>query len=259
MKRSSLAALLILSLTSNSSLSADSDLEAVQLLQKSEALMRSSATAAEYQIDIVRPDWQRSMTFRSLDDPKHQRFRMEILSPRKTKGTVFLKIDNKLSMYLPKLRKQIAISPAMMHDDWMGSDFTNQDLLETDSLISDYSHQIVARESNGGNAILTIESTPLPEAVVAWKKLIHRIRANGLPMDVTYVCKRGNKVRRLVFDLPKEMDGRMIPTRWTMESLLEAGKYTVVTLQSIDFDTQVKEDSFHPMTQGKSDSTDNDP
>lgn len=226
---------------------AESDEEALALLRKSEALMRSSATAAEYQVDIIRQDWQRTMTFRSLDDQLKQRFRMEILSPRKTKGTVFLKIDNKLSMYLPKLRRQIAISPAMMQDDWMGSDFTNQDLLETDSLITGYTHRITKREGQGNESIVTIESVPQADATVSWKKLEHRIRADGIPVDVTYICKRGKQTRRLSFDELKEMDGRLIPTRWTMESLKEAGKRTVITLTSIDFETQLNEALFTPM------------
>jgi outer membrane lipoprotein-sorting protein len=239
-------ATLILSLVSSGALATQSDQEALDLLRASEALMRSSATAAEYQIDIIRPDWQRTMLFRSLDDFSNNRFRMEILSPRKTKGTVFLKVDNKLSMYLPKLRKQIAISPAMMQDAWMGSDFNNQDLLETDSVISSYTHKISKREGQGDTAIITIESTPKPDASVSWLRLEHRLQANGLPLEVTYICKREIPSRRLTFDNPREMDGRTIPTRWTMESLKEEGKHTTITLKSIDFDTQYSDDAFTP-------------
>ncbi|MEN8168158.1 MAG: outer membrane lipoprotein-sorting protein [Pseudomonadota bacterium] len=239
-------AILILSLLSGIASATQSDQEALDLLRASEALMRSSATAAEYQIDIIRPDWQRTMLFRSLDDFSNNRFRMEILSPRKTKGTVFLKVDNKLSMYLPKLRKQIAISPAMMQDAWMGSDFNNQDLLETDSVISGYTHKIIKREGQGDTAIITIESTPQPDATVSWLRLEHRLQANGMPLEVSYICKRGIPSRRLTFDSPREMDGRTIPTRWTMESLLEEGKQTTITLKSIDFDTQYSDEAFTP-------------
>ncbi len=229
----------------------ESEPEALALLQKSEALMRSPATLAEYQVDIIRPDWQRTMTFRSLDDHVNKRFRMEILSPRKTKGTVFLKIDNKLSMYLPKLRRQIAISPAMMHDAWMGSDFNNQDLLETDSMISSYTHRITKREGSDKNAIISIESIPHPDATVSWLRLEHRLRTDGTPIDVTYICKRGNPARRLEFDTPMEMDGRILPTRWNMVSLREEGKRTTITLKSIDFDTALNEELFTPMHKSK--------
>ena len=243
-------AIVLLALFANALFAAESEKEALALLQKSESLMRSPATAAEYQIDIIRPDWQRTMTFKSLDDHVKQRFRMEILSPRKTRGTVFLKIDNKLSMYLPKLRRQIAISPAMMHDAWMGSDFNNQDLLETDSLINGYTHRITQREGSGADEIIHIESLPLEETTVTWLRLEHRIRADGTPVDVTYICKRG-KARRLSFDQIEEMDGRLIPTRWTMESLREEGKRTIVSLTNIDFDTHLDEALFTPMKADK--------
>lgn len=226
-----------------------SDPEAVDLLHKSEALMRSQATAAEYRVDIIRPDWQRTMTFRSLDDMRNDRFRMEILSPRKTKGTVFLKIDNTLSMYLPKLERRINISPAMMQDPWMGSDFNNQDLLETDSLIDDYTHHIVSREGEGDEAVITIESTPNPDAKVTWKKLLQRVRADGMPLELEYRCERRAN-RRMVFDHFKEMDGRTIPTRWVMTPLDSEGKRTVITLTSIDFNAEFSNKLFSPETQG---------
>lgn len=226
-----------------------SDPEALSLLKKSEALMRSAATVAEYRVDIIRPDWQRTMTFRSHDDMRNNRFRMEILSPRKTRGTVFLKIDNTLSMYLPKLERRITISPAMMQDPWMGSDFNNQDLLETDSLIDDYTHKIVKREGEGDQAVITIESTPVPDAKVSWKALLQRIRADGMPLEMEYRCERRAN-RRMVFSQFQEMDGRTIPTQWTMTPLDSEGKHTVITLTSIDFDASFSDNLFTPETQG---------
>lgn len=245
----SLSILILLSFYVCPALAEDSDPAAVELLNKSESLMRSSATVAEYQVDIIRPDWQRTMTFRSHDDMLNNRFRMEILSPRKTKGTVFLKVNNTLSMYLPKLERQINISPAMMQDPWMGSDFNNQDLLETDSLIGDYIHHIINREGEGDQAIITIESTPTPTAKVTWKKLLQRIRADGMPLEFEYRCeKRAN--RRMVFDQFKLMDGRMIPTRWIMTPQDSEGKQTIITLTSIDFDASFDASLFTPGAKG---------
>jgi outer membrane lipoprotein-sorting protein len=225
-----------------------SDPQAVDLLQKSETLMRSETTVAEYRVEIIRPDWQRTLTFRSHDELRSNRFRMEILSPRKTKGTVFLKVDNTLSMYLPKLERRINISPAMMQDPWMGSDFNNQDLLETDSLVDAYSHKITQREGEGEQAVYTIESTPIPNAKVSWKTLVHRIRADGMPLELSYRCERkGN--RHMVFDQIQEMDGRSIPTRWTMYPDDSETKRTVITLTGIDFDADFDDSVFTPEAQ----------
>jgi outer membrane lipoprotein-sorting protein len=238
-------ALSLLIVCSSVSLADETEQEAADLLRKTEALMRSSGTIAEYQVDIIRPDWQRTMSFRSHDDADNNRFRMEILSPRKTKGTVYLKVNNILSMYLPKLRRQINISPAMMQDPWMGSDFNNQDLLETDSLVDQYSHRIIQREGIREQAVVTIESTPSATASVAWKRLIQRIRADGIPLEIEYQCeKRAN--RRLVFDQIKSMGGRLIPTRWAMTPLDQPGKSTVITLKSIQFNVPLADELFNP-------------
>ncbi|MBT3030751.1 MAG: outer membrane lipoprotein-sorting protein [Candidatus Thiodiazotropha endolucinida] len=238
-------ALWILIICSSGSLAGETEQEAVDLLRKTETLMRSSGTVAEYQVDIIRPDWQRTMSFRSHDDIDNNRFRMEILSPRKTKGTVYLKVNNILSMYLPKLRRQINISPAMMQDHWMGSDFLNQDLLETDSLVDQYSHRILAREGVGEQAIVTIESTPSPTATVTWKRLIQRIHANGIPLEMEYQCEKMAN-RRMIFDQVRIMDGRLIPTRWTMVPQDQPGKSTVITLKSIQFNVPLADDIFNP-------------
>jgi outer membrane lipoprotein-sorting protein len=226
-----------------------SDPQALELLRKSEALMRSQATVADYRVDIIRPDWQRTTTFRSHDETGSNRFRMEILSPRKTKGTLFLKVDNTLSMYLPKLERRINISPAMMQDPWMGSDFNNQDLLETDSLIDAYTHKIVQREGEGEQAVYTIESALKPGAKLSWKRLVHRLRADGIPLELDYHCDRKDG-RRMMFDQIKEMDGRTIPTRWTMYPDSGEAKRTVITLTGIDFDAEFDSNVFSPETQG---------
>ena len=226
-----------------------SDPQALELLQKSEALMRSQATVAEYRVDIIRPDWQRTLTFRSHDELSSNRFRMEILSPRKTKGTVFLKLDGTLSMYLPKLERRINISPAMMQDPWMGSDFNNQDLLETDSLLDAYTHTVIQQENEGGQTVYTIESTPKPDAKISWKSLLHRIRADGMPLEMSYRCERRTN-RRMVFDQIQQMDGRNIPTRWTMYPDGDETKRTIITLTGIDFDADFDDSVFTPETQG---------
>lgn len=217
---------------------ADSDPAALELLRKSERLMRGSGTEGVYRVRIVRPEWERTLRLKSIDDAVNGRYRLEMLQPRKVKGTVFLKVDNRLSMYLPKLRREIAISPAMMHDPWMGSDFNNQDLLESSALLDRYEHRIVGREGEGGNAVITIESTPKPGSAVSWMGLKQRFRADGLPLEIRYLCKQERRERVLRFEQPREMDGRVIPTRWVMQPLAQPDRRTVIEVEEIRFDVQ---------------------
>ena len=228
-------ALLALALLSSGGAAAESDPAAVELLRKSEQLMRGSGTEGIYRVEIVRPEWQRTLRLKSIDDALNDRYRLEMLKPRKVKGTVFLKLDDRLSMYLPKLRRNIAISPAMMHDPWMGSDFNNQDLLESSALLESYEHRIIGREGAGERAVITIESTPKPDSAVSWLRLEQRIRTDGLPLEIRYHCRQDQRKRVLRFEQPRQMDGRVIPTRWIMQPLALPDQRTVIEVEEIRF------------------------
>ncbi len=217
------------------------DAEALQLLRKSEALMRGGGSEGRYRVLIQRPDWQRELQLTSIDDGARQRFRLEMLKPRKVQGTVFLKKDGRLSMYLPKLRREIAISPAMMHDPWMGSDFNNQDLLESDALIDSYDHRIKARDGD----LITIESTPKPDAAVSWIRLEQKIRSDGIPVAIHYHCKKGERARVLRFEQPKTLGGRLIPSRWVMQPLAKPDQHTLIEIEEIRFDVTPDDRLFH--------------
>ncbi len=237
-------ALLALLITGTGPTAAGSDPEALELLRKSEQLMRGTGTEGVYRVHIVRPEWQRTLRLKSIDDALNDRYRLEMLKPRKVKGTVFLKVDDRLSMYLPKLRRKIAISPAMMHDPWMGSDFNNQDLLESSALLDRYEHRIVRREGEGESAVITIESTPKPGSAVSWMGLEQRFRADGLPLEIQYLCKQDQRRRVLRFEQPREMGGRVIPTRWVMQPLALPDQHTLIEVEEVRFDVQPDDSLF---------------
>lgn len=221
-----------------------SDPEALAALRRSENLLRSGSSIATYRMTVTRPDWSRTLRFVSHDDRPRDRFRLEVLEPAKIKGTVFLKVGGRLSMYLPKLEREIAISPVMMQDPWMGSDFNNQDLLEASALLSSYDHRVVVREGSGRGAVLTVESSPKEGAAVVWGRLRQRVRADGVPVWVEYLDAQGGVARRVDFDEVRAMGGRTIPTRWVMTPADRPGHRTEVVLETIRFGTRIPDGVF---------------
>lgn len=205
------------------------------MLRQGGQRMRPSSSISVYRIEITRPDWSRSMRFGSHDDLRHGRFRMEILEPRKPRGTLFFKEGERLSMYLPKRGREVHISPLMIHDPWMGSDFNNQDLLEAGSLIEAYSHRIVDRQGAGDDQIITIESLPRPGSAVVWGKLVQRACADGLPLQAAFLNGPQKVLRRLKFEDYRETGGRRLPTRWIMTPTGKPGYRTEIILEEVQF------------------------
>ena len=156
--------------------------DAKGLIQQAQDLLRSNTSIARYTMRIEAPDWQREMRLDSWDDRPNKRFFIRILAPRKDRNTTWLKDGVNLWMYLPRLERDIRIPPSMMLSGWMGSDFTNDDLVKMESMVEDYTHRIVAEDASG----FTVESLAKPDAPVVWGKVIHRIGRDGIPRSDAY-------------------------------------------------------------------------
>jgi len=221
-------------------LSMAADINAKDVIQKVQDLMRSNTSTARYTMQIQTSDWQRSITFQSWDDRIEKRFFIRVLSPRKEKGTTWLKSDKNLWMYLPKLERDIRIPASMMLSSWMGSDFTNDDLVKMDSVVNDYNHRILSTSKHS----VTIESTAKPDAPVVWGKILHVVSDEGIPLSDDYYDEHGVHIRHLEFSDVQDMDGRRIPTLWTMKPFNDKGKKTLLKLEKATFDKPIQASVF---------------
>ena len=107
------------------------------LLDKVDRLYRSDSSHATMEMKIVTENWERTTVMevwsRGMNDTL-----IKILSPRKDKGIKTLKLGNQMWNYFPKINKVLKVPPSMMMNSWMGSDFTNDDLVKENTLAEDY-------------------------------------------------------------------------------------------------------------------------
>ena len=205
--------------------------EAHDVMRRMQVLLRADTNRARYTMQVITPEWRREIRLQSWDDRPGRRFFIRILAPRKDRDTTFLKVGPNLWMYIPKLERDIRIPPSMMLSAWMGSDFTNDDLVKSSSIVDDYTHRILSRDDD----TFVIESLPRPEAPVVWGRLVHRIRRDGIPLLAEYYDEHGQLMRRLSFEAVREVGGRRIPTRWIMRPVTRPGHETVLILEDAAF------------------------
>ena len=217
-----------------------SDSEALEVMTHLEELLRSDTNIASYSMRVETPDWQRTIRFDSWDDRLGKRMFIRILSPKKDKGTAYLKSGGSLWMYLPKLERKIRIPASMMLSSWLGSSFTYDDLIKAASVLDDYTHRITLKDQE----TFTIESTPRPDAPVVWGKLIHVISRDGIPLSEDFYDEAGQIRRALTFRDVREIGGRRIPTRWVMRPLDGSGKQTVLQLEAVKFNPEIASSVF---------------
>jgi outer membrane lipoprotein-sorting protein len=219
---------------------AKADEEARRAMQAVQDLLRSQTSIASYTMRVTTPDWQRSLRFKAWDDRPGKRFFIRIEAPEKDAGTGYLKLGGNLWMYLPRLERDIRIPPSMMLTSWMGSDFTNDDLVKSSSVVDDYTHRIIQRDATS----FTVESLPKVDAPVVWGKLVHVIRNDGIPLSESFFDEHGRLIRRLEFSDVKQMGGRRIPSHWTMRPENEPGKQTELILDQVVFDPRLDDALF---------------
>src|SRR6185503_19578546 len=117
-----------------------------------------------------------------------------------------------------------------MSQSWMGTDFTNDDLVKESSVVNDYDHSIVGDTVIDNRSCYIIQMIPKPEAAVVWSKLIVCIdKKDFLELHTRFYDAEGKIINIMnAYDV-KTMDGRLIPTRFEMIPAGKKNQKTVMT------------------------------
>ena len=233
----------ILFLASFQRLNAQS-LSADDIIRKADDKGRGLSSEGSITMTVIRPDWTRTITMKSWSKTKEYSLIL-ITAPAKDKGQVFLKRKTEMWNWVPSIDKTIKIPPSMMLQSWMGSDFTNDDLVKQSSIVVDYTHKILAKENVRGMNCYKIEMIPLPEAAVVWGKVIMWITESGFDQWKAEYYDEDNKLVNVSNSSDiKKMGDREIPTHIEMVPLSKKGQKTIMQIDEMKFNTQLSESFF---------------
>jgi len=213
-----------------------------EIVQKRDDIMRGKSTEGRYEMFVASPRWKRTVKFKAWSSGNDKSF-IEISYPKRDRGVTFLRIKINLWQYVPKIEKIIKIPPSMMLQSWMGTDFTNDDLVKESSIVDDYIHTLLNEEEQ----IYIIESLPKPEAAVVWGKIIQWIdKQKFIPIKDEFYDEDGTLIKHLLYDNVKKLPDRYYPTRWTMVSLTEErkGHQTIINVYDLKLNVPLEEDMF---------------
>ena len=165
---------------------------------------------------------------------------LRILSPKKDAGVATLKLDNEMWNYFPKINKIVKVPSSMMMASWMGSDFTNDDLVREYRYSRDYKSSYVV---GGDKYIITL--IPNEDVVTVWGKIeVEMDIKTELPTTAYYFDEKDKKIRKMEFKERKVIDGRNIPMVMELIPLNKEGHKTVVRYKSLSFKIKVKDSIF---------------
>ena len=215
-----------------------------EIVLKADEKMRGNTSHGEIIIRTIRPSWSREMVVKTW--MKGTDLAMILVqSPAKDKGIVFLKRKKEVWNWMPTLEKTIKLPPSMMSQSWMGTDFTNDDLVKESSIVNDYDHIIIGDTVIDSRTCYIIQMLPKSEAAVVWGKLIVCIdKKDMLELHTRFYDEDGSLINTMnAYDV-KVMDGRLIPTRFEMIPEHKKNQKTEMIYKDIQYNRVIRDDFF---------------
>lgn len=193
---------------------------------------------------IVRPTWERTIEFKSWTMGRDYALTL-ITAPPNEKGQSFLKRKNEMWNWNPTINRLIKLPPSMMSQGWMGSDYTNEDILNESSVVEDYHHEMMGEETVNNRICYKIKLISREDAAVIWGHQIRWIdKADYLFLKAEMYDVDGYLVRTELGTNIKTMDGRLIPTRLELIPAEEEDHETIVEIQEIEYNIPIDESFF---------------
>ncbi len=218
--------------------------DAAAIVKKADEKSRGNTSSGTITIQIVRPSWSREMKIRSWSKGSDLALIL-VITPVKDKGVVFLKRKKEVWNWIPSIERTIKLPPSMMSQSWMGTDFTNDDLVKEASIVEDYNHSILGDTIIEGRSCYKIRLLPKPEAAVVWGKLILCIdKKDFMMLHVEYFDEEEALINIMNASEIKMLGGRMLPSRLEMIPMDKKGNKTVLIYNALEFDKPVSDDFF---------------
>ncbi len=218
--------------------------DAKEIVKKANDLAMGKTSRGTMTMTIERPTWSRTVSMKSWS-MGNDYYMILITEPARDKGQVFLKRGSDMWNYIPSINRMIKIPPSMMSQSWMGSDFTNDDLVKMNSIVEDYDHTITGSENVGGYDCFKIQLIPHDDAAVVWGKIILWIdKDEYYEMKVEYYDEDMKLVTIQTAGNIKQFGDRKLPSYMEMIPVDKPGQKTIINTDEAEFNVEIPESFF---------------
>ncbi len=216
---------------------------AQEIVRKIDELFRSQSSEALVEMEVTTPNWQRTLKMRIWSRGMKDTF-IRILEPKKEEGFATLRVGNEMWNYLPKTGKVMKVPPSMMMSSWLGSDFTNDDLVKEFTFLESYEFEMTTPDSPE-KGLLYVKCIPKEGLPIVWGSVVLAVREDdSMPVWEKYYDEQGRLARDLVFKDVRAFGRRRIPSSLELTPRTKEGHRTVLRYIEAEFDIPLSPDIF---------------
>ena len=221
-----------------------SNLDPEIILNNVDDIYRSNTSHGILTLSVKTSNWQRSLTLEQWSKGNDMHL-LKVLKPKKEKDLTTLRVDNNVWNYMPKVKRVVKIPSSMMSSSWMGSHFTNDDLVKQSRMVIDYDFSITYEGLRDGVDIVEISCIPKKNAAVVWGKVeVIVYRNDFIPLNIVYYDEDLKLSRTLKFSNIQVLGGKKIPLQMKMVPTDDHEESTAILWEKIEFDIVIKDDFF---------------
>ncbi len=212
-----------------------------RLLARLDDLYRSKSSVGRMEIAVVTPRATRSMRLKAWTRGEEEVL-VVVESPPRDAGTATLRVGDNLWNWLPRIARTIRVPPSMTMGSWMGTDFTNDDLVKESSLRKDFAARVDRRSDDPPGWWLSLEVKP--GVVGRWARIELLVSDDELPVEERHFDRKGRLARTMRFDEVKVLGGRRLPAHVVLQPVDQPGNHTEMRYLEVQFDVKVPDDTF---------------
>ena len=214
------------------------------IIDRVDRILRGDSSRGTATMEVITEHWSRSVTM-ELWSLGTDYSLVRVTAPAKEAGTATLKAEQDIWNYLPKVDRTIKVPASMMSGSWMGSHFTNDDLVKESRLIEDYTIETSFEGDRDGVPVWEFKLTPKPEAAIVWGYIAYQIRKNDtMPIWARYYDEDGELARTLEFSDFRNMGGRLVPAKMNMQPADKPSERTTMLYDDLEFDVDLEKSFF---------------
>ena len=218
------------------------------IIDRVDRVLRGESSRGVATMEVITEHWSRSVTM-ELWSLGTDYSLVRVTAPAKEAGTATLKAEQDIWNYLPKVDRTIKVPASMMSGSWMGSHFTNDDLVKESRLIEDYEIETSFEGARDGVLVWEFKLTPKPEAAIVWGHIAYQIRKKDtMPIWARYYDEDGELARTLEFSDFRNMGGRLVPAKMDMHPADKPGERTTMLYDNLEFDIDLEKSFFSLQT-----------
>ena len=221
------------------------EISAAEIIKKTDDKFKGEQSGYSVMtMTIVRPSWQRAVEFKSWSKEDDYALTL-ITAPAREKGQTFLKRKTEMWSWNPSINRLVKLPPSMMSQGWMGSDYTNDDILRESSVVDDYNHSIEGTETFDGHECWKIKLIAKEDAGVLWGHQVWWIdKIEFIALKAELYDEDDYLVRTEKASELRMMDGRLIPTLIELVPAENEGYKTILKITEIKFNIKIEESFF---------------